>query len=70
MIIIKPSTYGRNKYETIEIVEPSHKKVYLQSDIDAEDLKDILAYIEYYQKNGIEFSVEGFRTDREKYPNE
>ena len=69
MIVIRSSTYGSNRYKTIEIVEPSHKKVYVNSAVDAADVEDILAYIEYYQKNNIPFKVEGFRADKDKYPN-
>lgn len=71
MIICK-ATYGSYEKPCIRIQQDPKRPnydFYLLSELDSDACFDILARIEYCQKNGIPFEITGFRTDKEKYPN-
>lgn len=73
-MIIRKGTYGTYERPCIWIIdEETHQQEFiLLHQFSEEDSYEyalmILARIEYCLKHGIELKVEGFRTDKEKYP--
>lgn len=73
---IRKDTYGSYERPCIYLIdEESHSIECIQycemtdADIAKEYLNIILARLEYCVKNNINISIDGFRTDKDKYPN-
>lgn len=74
-MIIRKGTYGSYERPCIWLVDEKYHQqeyieyYYIKGEQAKEYLNDILARIEYCLKHNINVTVEGFRTDKEKYPN-